>query len=91
MVPEAATKVQPTAIQNKSPIYKKKSIDVSPIYKRNSQVSISQSGLPSINAQGAASPQANSNSKRSDTSNLLKKRSLNLGVISKEYLLYNLT
>jgi hypothetical protein len=49
---------------------------VSPIFKRNSQVSSSQTGLNILNVINSISPQSGSNlnTKRSETTNFLKKR-----------------
>ncbi len=66
----------PSLKDNKSPIYKKKSIDVSPIFKRNSQVTSSYTGLNILSVINSVSPQSGSNlnTKRSEQQNVLKKR-----------------
>ena len=76
MQPIQTVQPLPSLKDNKSPIYKKKSIDVSPIFKRNSQVTSSYTGLNILSVINSVSTQSGSNLnfKRSDQANFLKKR-----------------
>lgn len=76
MQPVQTVQPLPSLKDTKSPIYKKKSIDVSPIFKRNSQVTSSYTGLNILSVINSVSPQSGSNlnTKRSDHANFLKKR-----------------
>ena len=76
MQPVQTVQALPSLKDIKSPIYKKKSIDVSPIFKRNSQVTSSYTGLNILSVINSVSTQSGSNlnTKRSDQANFLKKR-----------------